>query len=445
MKINDHKIDYLNKEALELVELLTIIKHEPEPEPSQETHKGSLGEQESIITLHNVTNFIQRQGYQIRQFIGNKSIGFDEENGKRFQMLVSNIHKEKEINCVVSRDFIDSKVWMWLAKSKSKETIQSDLLTYLQLEIQSSIKQFRIYFPVVYLSIEIPFQIGDVEFGFFTSRYFDKYIHEHNKLKPNEPNIYIDMKRDYQGMVYVAVTVMAELGKAKEIALQKCSFSMDILKICSNTLDYPFVEMVFDIDNRLNKNPQSEILVESQNFTDGLIRNLRRPSVPYSLDKVQFQYIKERHLDVFHNFILQLSSDPSELQRLISQGIRQFANALSNSNLFRRIAELYTILESLLLLNEDSPIIDTVSKYASRLVAKEREARKIVIKLLREMYNVRSAWIHHAKERKFQMDDLKKLQRIVHTILINLIVKTRTHSTKRSLLEEIDDAILGAY
>src|SRR5690606_19466175 len=115
----------------------------------------------------------------------------------------------------------------------------------------------------------------------------------------------------------------------------------------------------------------------------------------------------------------------------------QFANALSNSNLFRRIAELYTILESLLLLNEDSPIIDTVSKYAYRLVAKEREARKIVIKLLREMYNVRSAWIHHAKERKFQMDDLKKLQRIVHTILINLIVKTRTHSTKRSLLEEI--------
>src|SRR5690606_15917386 len=200
--------------------------------------------------------------------------------------------------------------------------------------------------------------------------------------------------------------------KAKEIALQKCSFSMDILKICSNTLDYPFGEMVFDIDNRLNKNPQSEILVESQNFTDGLIRNLRRPSVPYSLDKVQFQYIKRRHLDVFHNFILQRSGDPSELQRLISQGIRQFANALSNSNLFRRIAELYTILESLLLLNEDSPIIDTVSKYASRLVAKEKEARKIVIKLLREMYNVRSAWIHHAKERKFQMDDLTKLQRI---------------------------------
>ena len=346
---------------------------------------------------------------------------------------------------MVSRDFIHSKAWNWLFKTKCEANAEGNFCTYILSEIEDSIKTVKLYFPIVNLNLKVPFKIGQVEFSYFTSQYFDKYIEEYARLQPDKENVYVGLKRHYKGTVYVATTVSAEAKKAEEIALEICSLSMDVLKICSYTLDFPFAKIDFDIDRRSNYNPQSEVIVESSDFISGLKTGFRRPAYPYMLDQIQFEHIKLRKLEIFNSFISQISNNKSELEMLVIQGIQRLANALSNQNYFQRITELFTILESLLLINEDSPIIETVSKYSSKLITQDKENRKLIIKVLREMYKVRSSWIHHAKEKHFEMDDLKRLQQIVHELLHSLISKTKVHSSKLSLLDEIDDAILGAY
>lgn len=444
MKLNEHKIDHLDKEAFALIELLTVTEIKPSPRTSKK-EIGSLSEQMPIITFSNVTEMVKRQGNKISQFSEGSEIGFNEENGKRFQKFVSTIANDNEIINTISRDFIQSKSWKWLFNTKRNAKAETNFSNYIQSEMEDAIQTLKFHFPIVYLNIEQPFKIGDVDFGYFTSEYFDKYIEAYTNFQPDKKNPYLRMKETYKGTVYAATSVRGEKKKAQEIALDICSLSTDILKICSNTLDYPQAPIDFDIDRRSNYNPQSEVIIELPDFMKGLTTNLSRPAAPYTLDKVQYEYICKRKLEAFHNFIVGLTPVRSEMEKLIIQGIKRFAKALSNANYFQRVAELFTVLESLLLLHEDSTIIDTVCRYSSKLVTKDKETRKTVVKVLKDMYKVRSSWVHHAKGRPFQMNDLANLQKIVHALLHSLILKSHVHKTKETLLSEIDDAILGAY
>jgi hypothetical protein len=444
MKINERKKDQLDKEAFALVELLTVREIVVQPKQTKK-ETGSMSEQEPIITLNSVTDLIKTKGHQRIQMAGNKEIGFNEESGKRFQKFITTIHNDKDIQRVISREFIELTVWKWIFQTKRDSKAESNFCSYILSEMENSIETHKFYFHIVYLNIETPFKIGHVDFGYFTSEYFDKYIEGFSHYQPDKENPYIRMKKSYKGRVYTATTVSAEKMKAEKIAMEICSLSVDVLKICSNALDYPQIFIDFDIDRRSHFNPQSEVIVESLDLIKGLDINLSRLAYPYKLNNTEFELIKRRKLETFHEFIIGITNDQTELEKLIIQGIKRFAKALTNTNYFQRVAELYTILESLLLLNEDSPIIDTVSKYSSKLITKDKEIRKKVIKILKEMYKVRSSWIHHAKEKEFQFSDLTMLQKIVHALLLSLIAKTKTHKNKQELLEEIDDAILGAY
>jgi hypothetical protein len=444
MKLNEHKRDHLDKEAFALVELMTVSEIPTKPKPPDKK-VGSLGEQQPVVTLNFVTDMVETHGNKRSQVAGDKKIGFDEETGKRFQKFVSTIHNDRDIKQIISRKFIETKSWKWIFKTRSEAKAESNFSSYILSEMENAIETHKFHFHIVYLNIQTPFKIGNVEFGYFTSEYFDKYLEAFAQNQPDKENPYIWMKKHYKGNVYAATIISAEHGQGEDIALEICSLSMDVLKVCSNTLDFPNAPIHFDIDRRSRINPQSEVVVESRDFVKGLHTNLSRPAFPYSLDNMQFEHVKKRRLESFHNFISGLTNDQSELDKLIIQGIKRLADALTNTNYYQRVAELFTILESLLLLSEDSPIIDTVSKYASKLITKDKETRKTVIKLLKEMYKVRSNWVHHAKEREFQITDLATLQKIVHALLLSLIAKTKTHKNKQELLEEIDDAILGAY
>lgn len=61
------------------------------------------------------------------------------------------------------------------------------------------------------------------------------------------------------------------------------------------------------------------------------------------------------------------------------------------------------------------------------------------------MYGIRSALIHHGKEISFETEDLRKLQMSAASLILVLVEKSNHYETKQSLLNEIDEAIIGAY
>ncbi|MDH5610705.1 MAG: HEPN domain-containing protein [Cyclobacteriaceae bacterium] len=135
----------------------------------------------------------------------------------------------------------------------------------------------------------------------------------------------------------------------------------------------------------------------------------------------------------------------NEMGQLVMQGINLFGLAISNSNLHKRIVELFTIIESFLIKDENEPILSSIIKYFPKLVSTEYEDRIKVKNMLTSLYSVRSALIHHGKQKEFEMEELAMLQQGIRVMILNCMQQAKKHETKISLLKAMDQAMDEAF
>jgi len=453
MIINEKKKEYIDKEIFKMVELLVKIEEKEVKKNKDDFKKGSFAHKSYIdLTDRLIDSPIIKKTLSIdHKFIiaieesfHNETIGYTEKEYPVFDKFINNIYKEETIRTKISIEFIHDKVFSWITKTYRTKQAQNLFSSYLLDEIENSIEELKFYYPILHLDIEKPFFVGNVKIEYLTKEFFDKLFENQTK---NKDKAYDSAIKKYVGAVFATYIIKAERSKAEEIALNECSLAVDILKICSDTTEAPQLKLSFDIDSRIRENITHEVLITKADITDGnlSVSEYRGPSHhSITLKDLNYMY-KNRELITFHNFLLNMPLTPSELEQLIINGMKRYGNAISNVNYHQRIVELFTILESLLLIDNNSPIIESVCKYGSKLVFKKPEHRKDIISLLKDMYNVRSALIHHAKEKPFEIDKLRKLQIFVVLLFSQLIEKSNRHKTKESLLQEIDDAILNAY
>lgn len=450
MNIHRKKIDYINKEAFRLVGLVKEMK---EDEKKLTELKGSVKHQDYLDLSNNIKNRpITISGRLFNKTISrkicenHKCYGFDKVGYLEFDKFTINLHNDNSINKLVGKEFIDNIAFDWIIKTYKIKQAESNFMELLIEQINLSIKEYKIYYPIYYLDIGKPFNIGDVKFDFFSKEQYDKFVNNFSSLdSENKENPYEALRHKYQGKVFCSCVVKSERNKAKEIALEKCSLAVDILKICSDTIDFPFAKLSFDIDSRTRENIKNEVLIQETSDLNNFNTDIYRLPAQHVINDRDWELILKRNLGIFQQFISRLETNHTELESLILNAIKRFGNALSISNLHQRIVELFTILESLLLKNQDLPIIDSVTKYCSKLVFKKPQDRKELIRLLKEMYSVRSAIIHHGINKEFAIDNLRKLQIVIKLLIIQLINKSEKHKTKLTIIDEIDEAILKAY
>lgn len=441
-----NQLNFLNEESGGLIDLISI--EDFKPKPSQPQEPSSLKDQGFSIKLSNVKNIKETNQGGIKQEIDGKVYSLSPEHTARFSKFVKRILSIENVNGLISGQFIANETWNWLIDKVRNQTTKT-FGEFIINEMKLSIREYKFHFFLINLNIVLPFNIGNVEFGYFSIEWLEKYIQMGILLHPEKKKDLEDFKETQKGQVYVSATVSAEKEKAEDIALIDCSLAMDIVKISSNTLDYPSHKLSFDIDSRAVENPSSKTISFDLKDFDGMIISCRNSSFPLYLNKDELKKMDERKIGRFITLYADFKQNPTELKKLVIQGVQRLASALSNKSYHQRVTELFTILESLLLIDERTPIISSVSKYTSLLLYKERSDREKIIKFLKDMYSIRSAWVHHAKEKEIKLSDLKLLQRKVHQLLWVLIEKSRTHNTKKELLTEIesavDDAIMNAY
>lgn len=451
MILHQKKREYIDSEAIRLIALLETTE---QIITDMVPKKGSLA---NTIPLDWSDKLVASPITESTTIFGNtickrechqgKCVGFNESHYKEFQKLINNIYKDESVSSIASIEYLENTVFAWLIKSYKLSKIDRMLSDFLFDEIDSAIKEYEVYFPIFYLNIQEPISIGHVRIDFFRKEQFDILIADFKEKKPDEiENPFESLQKRHQGQVYAMYKVKAEEKKAQEMAYAHCALSVDVLKMCSDTTDAPPLILSYDIDKRTTDNAQNEIIVMVAGKPETWTTNLHRPPVHYEIGKKQIEGMNRKQINVFHTFLLSINpGNITELQQLIINGIKRYGNAISNKSLHQRIVELFTILESLLLLNKDSPIIDTVCKYSSKLVFKDIEQRKALIKLLKAMYEYRSNIIHHGQEDDIKIEDLSRFQQTVVMLLAQLIRKSISHRSKQSLLQEIDDAILQAY
>lgn len=437
MEINQKKQDYINSEVFKFVELLEYSKESPSPQSNSGSMKFKKIIDLSEYLVNTPTIISEKNGEEVlskKECIEMDCIGLNQENYSKFIKFLQNIYRDKTFENLISFQFLEDISFGYIVNIKRNNQAESSFSNYLLTSIESSIKEYCIYFKMLHLEIGKSFEIGNVLFSFVDEDFF----------KNNDKE---ELYKHYKGEVLVSYTVKAEKQKAKEKALSKCSLAVDCLKLFFDTIAFPKVKTSFDIDSRTTENLENEILVfETTNLNGVSIEKFRIPSNQNINDKT-WKIITSRGLEHFHFFLLSIDqkTELTELESLICNSIQLFAFSITINNLNRRIVELFTLLESLLLQDSNVPILDSLTKYLSKLLTKNISERKEIISLIKEMYSIRSSYVHHAFNKEFDINKLGKFQVLIHMLILKLIELSKTHNTKKTILDEIDEAILGAY
>jgi hypothetical protein len=442
MNIPIKRQDYLDKEIYEIISLVELTDFSP----IKKVDYVPFDEDEDIIDLSDKV---------IGPFITSEKLGSeivsikhcDEKHCrelkkdvfKRFEKFIDTIYKTPEINSLVSRKFLFDLGFKYLIKSHSENRTEGNFSDYLIDNIEKEIKEYKIYFSVENLEIFKPLKIGKVEISKLEN---DILVEDNDRQNADSIN---EFNKKYKRKVFASCIIKAEKDRAIELALKECSLSIDIIKICSDTIDDPKTKISFDIDSRLSESFSAETIVKNINKQNDV--NIIAQRIPnyHQLTEDYRKRLSYRNLDFFNGFLFRLSNENSELQNLIINAIRRLAKALTTTNLNQRIVELFTVMESLLVPNSQANILESLTRYCSKIVHSKRDDRINLINLIKKMYEIRSSYVHHALEKDFEIKDLRTLQVTVHTLIGKLIEKSYDNKQKSGILKEIDDAILDAY
>lgn len=434
------KREYLNSEIFKIVDLIKTSEREPFQKVEYVFEDDNVVDwSDKFVGINSTQTKDIKGATQSISICDDKTCReLDEESYKQFLKFVKNVYKDVNINSLVSLDFIEEYTLNFIIDAH-KCCISQNYSDYLIEKINNSIGEYKIYLSILNLSVFKSFMIGQVEFNKLDSNFFDRH------KKEDDSNSNELFQKKYKGKLFASYVVKSEKEKAKEIAFRECSLALDILKICFDTLDSPQYKISFDIDSRITENQSSELIIDNILRKEELSISMSRIPNYHEIGFEQWDRILKRNINIFNDFLNELTNEHSELEKLILNSIKRFSRALTTTNLHQRIVEIFTILESLLVLDSNSAILENLTKYCSKLIFKKPEHRLDVIDLLKKMYIIRSQYVHHAIERDFEIDHLRKLQIVLHSLLCVLIGLRAKHSTKQSILKEIDEAILRAY
>jgi hypothetical protein len=437
-------LDHFDSKAEDLFKLVARGRARGETQEEKESsakHKKPIVNIDNVIEMTLVGKFgpfaVQRN---------DELVGFlTEADQTMFSEFVTLLTKRNELSSRCSDKTIQDVCFEWCIQ-RVEGHVASKFSSFLVEKLSEKCKYYMFLFPIIYLEIEQGFIIGKTQIDYFTDARIEAF--KNSKLIRQED--VERFKKKYSGQVNASVGIDGyDASKAEELAIQACNLSINVLKMFAPTIDDPTIRCDFGLESTVTFNPRSSAMSLELSHANGQIlpKSLhllsRSHARPFMITQDWLQRMLRNGFGLISNF---LNDTPkNELSELIYQGIAFYGDAISNKNLHKRIVELFTIIESFLVRNENEPILSSITKYFPKVVSKAPEDRILVKEMLIVLYGVRSAMIHHGKQNPFDLNQLALLQEAIRIFIVNMIQHTKKHETKNSFLNEIDHAINAAY
>lgn len=395
------KREYIDKTA---AKILNSIKERVDESVNAKTKlKGNLGEksvidlQDSIISYRETIQEIDGQPVAIYQYYNDKT-GYSIEGDayQQLESLIKQVNKDPYIKDTVTLNSLREIIIDWMFKAfKNREKVGL-LSKFIQQTIARSSKRYKIFIPVPHLNISYNIKFGNVSFEYFNSKKLDDFIEELSQRSPKKRDDFLKLKNVFKGKVYAIITYKGHQQRVKELAIEECALSIDCLRICSTVMTSPNVKSDFDIEKNLNVSLASNIICLPIDKVEDIQIEKEKNSEDYTINSSEFLDMQRRDLRKYHKFILE-SKRSSELEKLILNGIRSFSEALKENNYSKRVSKIFSVYESLLLISNDVPIMQSLCKYGTKLIFNEINERKEIEGVFKKLYTVRSRYVHHLK------------------------------------------------
>lgn len=435
----------INNKAFSFVELITILDNE-EKKNHESKNRGSIDEVQVIDwsdKLDGNKPFIQRKflpeisDFRISISIDGINYGFKDSDYIEYYKFIHEVLKCNSFYAKVSVEYLREKVFLWLIEVFKSQRANQNLSNFLSEQLKKDIKVKRFYYPILNLTIEESFYIGDVQFTYMTKQYFDDYW---DKVKDNgriTKDSFDSLLRKHQGRVFVVVETFAESKKGEEISFEKACLAADIMKLLSPAVYYPNEACYIDLEKRIPF--QSEYLTQDRDEKIGF-------GITMSANNSPFHFPEKLHLQFRRSFDSMgtlFAVEKNDLDELLINSIKLIAKAIMETDLHLRVSILIMVLESIFLLDEEDFKMEKKSKrrICELMFPSDGKKKQALSDLLTDMYLIRHKMTHKSIRLYIELQKLKELQVNLINSVVNILNNKNKLKNKRTLIEYLDRKI----
>lgn len=433
----------LQLKAFDFVEKIISIENESniqnfESWKGSSSHLGVVDLTEKVVDSPIIiTQYMSDfSDYKIYVMINNMKYGFSEKEYKNFFKLVYEISEWNNIQSIVSIDYLKEKILTWIVNIYKSNVSNIDLFTFIENNLSKDVNKYRYCFPILNIDIEQEFNVGDSKIKFFSKEYFDK-LYETKKIKHKYSAENFDkIFRKYQGQVFVEIEVLAESKKAELIAYENACCIVDILKLCSPTIQFPTEKCLLELESRM---PFSYDFLSFKN------NNIYDFSITTKINRSQMLPFDLKLVNDFKPFFYEFGKllNPkysSEIEKLVKNSIIFYSKCISETDIHLRVSKFIMIIESIFLLDDEKHKMENKCKRRFTDFAFElRRKEKINFnEILTDMYQVRHKMTHKSIRVFIDNSKLRIFQIEIINLLFLLLNQNQNFNNKESLINYLD-------
>lgn len=431
--IDEKKIEYYNSVSQQYVEMLTVCDYGELGDVVYEKDGPSAIPGVNIIDMFFTQND-DNGDYTSVEYIKNGMLySISKVNCSIINRCVADFYKSTRKS--VTYATVQKEIYEWILFSKIGE-VDIPLGDYIEKRLTELTDTYTCYFRMPYTEIagNGSLTIAGVRIG--TCKELDKYW---GKLES------AIVSKDTKNDVYASVTMQGEISRVMELAYEKAQLAVDIIKINSGLrFEYNPILATLDIDKNIMGMPCTLTFTRKAGEESLNVEHVVRGQ-KYVIDGFFISILKRSMMNQFALFMESFynTAEHTELEKIIKRSISKYNKALSTENVHERVVAFCSILDAMILSDNEVGIKNSLKKYIPVLISDNLEDRKEWKNTINEMYDFRSQYIHHGKEPKISPNQIVRYSGIVYCTLARLIGMRKKYKSVKEIQSDLDDMMMG--
>lgn len=376
---------------------------------------------------------------------GQRQLGIEGDDYKSLRKLAENVFKIGDIRKAVSLKTIEKIVCNWL----KEKYFNKDLICftdYFLSKAKQLISDISVWIPISNLCIQEPFRIGKVIFRPITRELIDKWAQQRIGDVPQDrkevmKEFFEKNIRPFQGYAAATLKVTAERERAKELIIEEANRALCFLRIFTGAALNPQIISFYGLWGTAHIDTVDILYLKDREDYNGIKKETIGP--PPKAEILNKEIINKIFLIGLGTIDRLLNSNSlSAFQNDVLGALMLYSRASLSKDAADKLLYILAALESIFLKNTSEPIQQNLGERMAFLIGKSLDDRKEIVKNVRNVYDLRSAFIHHGAS----VADYEVLEQFMlktwYTI-IQLISATGRFKSKDDFISKLEERKLS--
>jgi len=400
---------------------------------AQFTQRDIIGEPEAA--------FLDYRGRESgRVFVHDgKTLGLVGKAYKHLEALAGRLQQSREIRPYVSARCLINAAFHWVRERYRGET-NEPFTGYVLRDCAALVEDTEVWIPLFHVYIQTELSVGRIKFKTLSREMLDGYLERVLKNLPpeNQPAFQAQFERtrsSFQGCAAATIALTGEWLRLEEIATEEAGYSIAALRFFHFANQTPYVRCYCTMNGTENLSVVSTLAVHDGAIDEWGEGVRSSPGSTWVISDEEIREFRWAGLDALSRLLTKDEGSPFEKELL--DGILLYSRNSLFDDPASRLVYILAAVESILLRSPGEPVGKNIGERLAFIVGLTREERLTVLENVTQVYNLRSAFLHHGRALR-EMDTLEMFMGYVWRGFVALIHDMDKFRTKQDLIEALE-------